>query len=792
MMKKLAFVNKKNIVFVLFFFCVTTLFSQESKLKVKGYIHDSEGPIENAYVEFTRDSISIICISGADGRFVSSQLMKGVYQITIRHLSHTPIYRKSNIQEAMDFVMEISDHLLDEITIKGDIKKALRIENGNTILNPSYLGNIKMSSAYQLISKIPGVNITSSGVSINGLSSGFKIDGRNTGLSSSSIIAYLKSIPADKIKEVIVTSSAVAENNASNIGGVINISLKKENDDSQSLSLSGNLETVSGELAGSSSGFYSMQKGKTYLSLFLEHENDYTKKKKNTHTTFSDKGVSNGSENYKSRGNNYFGVLNLDHTFKNNNILHFNGSFYYEDYNRNNESIQDYYQVNNLLEKSKDRTKFNDIGDLFRVYLDYNTDNALKWKHEVGYGLVWGKSNGSTNNYNTSEKPKEIGMSEIAIQNKHHGVQHQIHYNLIYSHNNLEFKIGARADLGNLFPSTRYDSIISGKPIYNPLFSSEYKYKENIYAGYASLQYKYKKVSMYVGVRAEVTQMSVNSAFDKIDWNYNKAHIFPYAKINTTFDKLNTSLSFSSGIDRPPYLYYTPNYRYSSKYSYSIGNRNLLPSKYYKVGLENLLFDFLKIDFSYVYKKDSYKSITYNGENDFEEITTYLNYANENKFISNIYLPYLFYNDKISGYLGFYGEYSTLVAYNKKLNFYNKRIRGFIISNSTDYNITKNLTIGYNFKYQGPMYFEQTKQNSFCRFDLYSSYTFKRFTFGVQAYDILNKDRRKGTWYYVNNTTDFDINTYAQRFAVSIRYNFMKGKKIKERDDRGADTNRFK
>lgn len=792
MVKKLGLQYKKNIVFVILFFCVSTLFSQESKLRVKGYIHNSEGPIENAYIEFTRDSISVICISGADGHFISSQLIKGEYQITIRHISHTTIYRKSNIQETMDFVMKISDHLLDEITITGDIKKAIRMKEGNAILNPSYLGNIKMSSAYQLISKIPGVNITSSGVNINGLSSGFKIDGRNTGLSSSAVIAYLKSIPADKIKEIIVSSSALAENSASNIGGTINIILKKENENSQSLSINGNLETIGEELAGSSSGYYSVQKRKTYMSLFLEHENDYTKKKKETHTIFPDTRQSKGNEHYKSRGNNYFGVLNLDHTFKNNNILHFNGSFYYEDYNRNNESMQDYYQVNNLFEKSKDQTKFDDKGDLFRIYLDYNTDNALKWKHEIGYGLVWGKSNGWTDNYNTSEKPKEIETSEIAIQNNHHGIQHQLHYNLIYSHNDLKLKVGARADLGNLFPSSRYDSIISGKPVYNPLFSSEYNYKENIYAAYASLQYKYKKVSMYVGVRAEVTNMSVSSTFDKMDWNYNKTHIFPYAKINSTFDKLNTSLSFSSGIDRPPYLYYTPNYRYSSKYSYSIGNPNLLPSKYYKVGLENLLFDFLKIDFSFVHKKDSYKSITYNGEHDFEEITTYLNYANENKFILNIYLPYLFYNDKISGYLGFYGQHSTLVDFNKKLNFYNKRVRGYTITNSTDFNIIKNFSIGYNFKFQGPMYFEQTKQNSFYRLDLYSSYTFRRFTFGVQAYDILNKDRRKGTWYYVNNTTDFDINTYTQRFAVSIRYNFIKGKKIKERDDRGADTNRFR
>lgn len=781
----------KIIIFVIFLLQLFSLYSQEKLLTVKGFIHDKEGAVENAYIEFVRDSTRVICVSGADGRFEASRLQKGEYQVNVSHISHIPIHEKMNIREILDFKMEVNNHLLDEVTIQGDIKKALRMKDGNLVLNPSFLSNTKVSSAYQLLSKIPGVSITSSGININGLNVGFKIDGRETGLSSSSVSAYLKSIPADKIKEIVMASATVAENKASEIGGQINVVLKKENENSHSLSLRASMETVSDGLKGSSGGFYSMQKGSTYLSLFLEYENDYDKNKRELHTTYPDIGTSDGSQLNRDRGNDYFGVLNLDHTFKNNALLHLNASLYYEDYNRKRKFEQDYYRSDVLAEKTRDEVRTDDGGDLYRIYLDYKTNDTLKWKHEIGYGIVWGKSDRLAVTHAGSGLADYTDWSEINIKNRHHGTQHQIHYDLVYTGGNFEMKIGTRADLGKLYPSSRYDSIIGGQPVYNPLFSSKYNLKENIYAAYTSLRYKINKISLYAGVRAEITDMSVYSLYDKVNWDYNRTHLFPYAKISGTFGELSTSLSLSSGIDRPPYLYYTPNYRYISKYSYAIGNPNLLPTRFYSLGLENLLFDFLSLNLTYSYLKDEYGSLTYNGDKDFEEITNYLNYANEHRFTANIYLPYQFCGEKITGYLGFYGKYSRLVDCDGRMNFHNKNIRGYVISNSTDFNITDKFTIGYSVKYQSRFYFEQSKQDPFSSFDLTASYTWKNLVLGIQANDLFNTNIRKGTWYYAQNTTDFRVQPYSQRFGVSIRYNIMKGKKIKERENKGADTSRF-
>lgn len=791
MMKKQNMKFNKIIAFILFLLCTFYLHSQENVLTVKGYIHDNEGAVENAYIEFVRDSTRVICVSRANGRFESLPLKKGEYQINISHISHISIHEKMNIREMLDFKMEINNHLLDEITIQGDIKKALRTKNGSLVLDPSFLSNTKVSSVYQLLSKIPGVDVSSSGVSLNGQSAGFKIDGRETGLSSSSLSAYLKSIPADKIKEIVLASSAAAENKASDTGGQINVVLKKEADNSQSLNLKGSMMTVSDELKGSLGGFYSVQKDNTHLSLFLEYENDYDKYKSNAHTIYSDIGTSDGHKQKSSRGNDYFGVLNLDHTFRNNNILHLNASLYYEDYNRRGDLKQDYYRSGTLTEKIHDELRDDDMGDLYRVYLDYKTNDTLKWKHEIGYGVVWGKSDKLAATHTGSDMADNFAWSEIAIKNRHHGTQHQIHYDLVYSAANLDLKMGVRADLGKLHPSSRYDSIIGGQPVFNPQFSSEYNLKENIYAAYASLQYKINNISLYAGVRAEITDMSVYSLYDKVNWDYNRTHLFPYAKISGALGALNTTLSFSSGISRPPYLYYTPNYRYASKYSYDIGNPNLLPTRFYSVRWENLLFDFFSLNLSYSKLENVYGSLTYNGENDFEQITSYLNYANEHRFVANIYLPYQFCKEKISGSLGFYGRYSRLADCDKRMNFHDKNTRGYVISNSTDFNLTDKLTIGYSIRYQSRFYYPQSRVEDSGSFDLNASYTWKKLTLGIQAYDLFNTDIAKGKWYYVQNTTDGRIQSYTQRFGVSIRYTIMKGKKIKERSDKGADSSRF-
>jgi hypothetical protein len=688
----------------------------------------------------------------------------------------------------MDFQLEASDLQIDEIVITGDVKKAIRVRDGNMVLDPSYLGDLRASSTFQLMSNIPSVDISSAGITINGQPAGLKINNRNIGLSSSATNAYLQAIPAEMIKEIVVVSSSSA-NSASDTGGVVNVILKEEEEDSHSLSVGGQLKLIDKEAAGYSSGFYTRQQGNSYFSLFLNYENEYFKRKEEQHTVYSNDGSLDALQWGKTRGNTYFGVANYDYSFGNQSVLHLNGSFFYGDRQPRYDYAQNYTRANGTTEKVTDMMSLDDKGDLFEVYADYKTADSLPLKHDVGYGIVWGKAHVLSDNYSSSAE--SMDRSEIEIKNRHYGFQHQFHYDLTYTKEKLELMAGTKLDLGTLHPSSHYYSIIDNQPVQSDLFSSKYDLQENVYAAYASARYRIEPVSVTLGLRGEITDMTVGSVYEKADWNYKKEHLFPFAKINGNFGLVNSTLSLSSGIERPPYPFYTPDYRYRSKYSYSTGNPNLLPVRSYKVGLENLLFDFIDLDFAYTRNKGIYGSITYSGEGDFEEITTYRNYADENRFTVNLYLPYLLVKNKISGYLAFYGEYSKLTNCDERLNLHNKKGQVFTISNSTQYSITKDFRVGYFFRYQGPYFHEQDELKALHSLDLNASYTYKRFTFGVQAYDIFDKRIFQRTSYYVDNITNLHSYRYNRQFAISIRYDFMKGKKINERENKGADASRF-
>lgn len=757
-------------------------------------MHNNDKPVENVYIEFSKDSIFEIFISGADGKFNTRPLPAGDYLITTRHLSYKPVRGIFALRDTMTFSLEESSIRVEEVVVKGDIGKAIRRQDGNTVLNPAYLGDIRANTTLQLMDFIPGVSISSAELAVRGLSAGLRINGRKVGLSGQALVSYLQSIPAEQIKEIVLIPASAFQS-ASNVGGEINIVLKKEQKDSQSLSAGGQLKYIDKKITGYSSGYYVRQQENSYFSISLEYENEYSKNKGDYHTVYPGVGTLDAHSQKYTRGDNGFGVANYDYTFRDKSVFHLNGSFFYGKRYPRNDYAQRYARADGTAESISDHTTTDYTGDLYQVYLDYNTNDSLPLRHNIGYGILWGKANDMSEiNSLSAEDPFGVPhdyLYNTEIRNRQYGWQQQAHYDLTFTKKKWELKAGARVELGRLAPLSHYDSIIGGLAVRQDLFSSRYKLKENIYAAYASTRYKLARASLTLGVRAEITDMSVRSLYDGGDWDYKKTHLFPFARVNGEFGPINSTLSFSSGIDRPPYMYYTPNRKYGSKYSYTTGNPNLLPAKYYKVELENLLFEFVDLTLTYIHKKDVYGSITDSGQGDFEQITTYLNYSNQNIFQANLYVPYLLLNDRISGYLSPYVEYAGYADYNEALNFHSKKESAYGVNHSFQFNLTKDFRIGYFFKFQGPYYYRQIYQKALHYLNVNASYIYKKFTFGAYVYDLYNKKKYNGTFYYPGSTTDFSVRNNTRQFGISVRYNFMKGKKIKERENKGTDSSRF-
>ncbi len=119
----------------------------------------------------------------------------------------------------------------------------------------------------------------------------------------------------------------------------------------------------------------------------------------------------------------------------------------------------------------------------------------------------------------------------------------------------------------------------SGDWISDPSYLNGFEFNENIAAAYSELRFKKKKTSARIGGRAELTNSDgFSEVFNKqvIDRKY--INFFPSAYFGYDFTKdLNTSVTFSSRINRPSFQDLDPFINYIDSLSSFRGNPYLLP-----------------------------------------------------------------------------------------------------------------------------------------------------------------------------------------------------------------------
>lgn len=120
-----------------------------------------------------------------------------------------------------------------------------------------------------------------------------------------------------------------------------------------------------------------------------------------------------------------------------------------------------------------------------------------------------------------------------------------------------------------------------------PLQNDAFKYTENIYAGYLSLDKKVGNFEFILGGRYEQTKIkSVSNAEIWKTKSYGK--FFPDVRLSCNFENgSNIALSLNSSIDRPGIRNINPFSYYVSRYGIAVGNPELRPSTWWNIRLSN-------------------------------------------------------------------------------------------------------------------------------------------------------------------------------------------------------------
>lgn len=224
-----------------------------------------------------------------------------------------------------------------------------------------------------------------------------------------------------------------------------------------------------------------------------------------------------------NKWNHYLGNFNLQHSFKEDEILVLNVDYLHYDDNNPSKYFIQYHDNNNELISSEEInvTKKTPINTLVGK-LDYNVNLEKDWKLEAG-----------------------LKTSNTSFEND--------------------------GSVSNL---------VDGTLTVNEDLTNKYNLSENISAAYSSLNYKFnEKTIMIAGLRYEYTNTVLSTVIQHgiIDRHYGK--LFPTLYLSHDLNKNNTlQFSYSRWITRPSFNELAPFIVFQSPDTYVSGNEKLQPS----------------------------------------------------------------------------------------------------------------------------------------------------------------------------------------------------------------------
>ncbi len=144
--------------------------------------------------------------------------------------------------------------------------------------------------------------------------------------------------------------------------------------------------------------------------------------------------------------------------------------------------------------------------------------------------------------------------------------------------------------------------------------SNHFLYKENIHAGYSSLEQKWKSITLQAGLRYEYTSYKAhqlgNAVHKDSAFSRNYDGLFPSGFISWQADSSN-AFTFTAGrrIDRPAFQKLNPFVFIINKYTYQTGNPYYLPQFSWNMELSHQFKNFLTSTLSYSIIKNYFSQL---------------------------------------------------------------------------------------------------------------------------------------------------------------------------------------
>ena len=511
----------------------------------------------------------------------------GTYRLRVEAYSFEKWDQEWMVSRNMDTLVTL---VRDAKMMKGVVvtarKPLMRQEDDKTIVDPEPVA-LGSTHAFEVLEKIPGLFIDQDGnVYLNSTSpSAVWINGREQRMSNADIATLLKSLPPGAIDRVELVRTPSARYDASGVGGIVNIILKKN----VRIGLTGSVN------AGFNQGQYSNQFGgfninhsdggrSSYLNVNFNGRNSFDQI--NTSRQIGADSLLQQFSRTLTPGSGMYIGAGMNREINSKLSVGFDSRVSINSSQSENQNPTD------IFRKSSNQVFFSTVSATQNNSRSINTNLAFNIKFKLDtIGSEWNQdlSYSFDPGINRQSLQNSFLLPFIAEQQLKGDAESQSHF-LTYQGNlikkvkgKLTFESGIKSSnlwFGN---DTRYFFINNGSSTPDLRRTNRYQYREHIHALYLQGSKTMGPVVLKTGIRLENTNMIGQQTIPSdTTFSLRRTDAFPYVYLSRAITKiagyeLRGYLVYRRSITRPSYGLLNPAIRILDPFLYELGNPSLRP-----------------------------------------------------------------------------------------------------------------------------------------------------------------------------------------------------------------------
>jgi hypothetical protein len=517
--------------------------------------------------------------SQREGRFTFVNVQEGLYRLTLSHISYQTLFIDSiachGKQVDLGWLhLTWSQQTLEQVTIRAK-KPVIHYESDRFRVDVKAM-NTRGDQAVDLLGRIPGVKLDRDGeLSLQGKSGVLVyINGKQSYLTGSALLSYLKSLPAGDIASIDFLPTPPASYDAAGSGGVIDIHLGKHSEDG--FSVNSTLSVT--PLARTRSGLTTMLTGRWgkwqgYGQLALDHSPTYETEKNDRQAASS---RFHQESNQLTQPTDLNGMLGISYQFKTNQVVGLDGK-----------AVHGWSNLQTSGQLAQ-------IGAATPLLVDLQRNNRAQVQRQAFHMFYnWtidtlGSALSIDADYYRNEMSQWDKFSNIYIQSpvgslNFNSRQDQMRFSDIYAikadwTKKIRFAVleaGLKSSYITNTSRIDQDSLLGSDQHPEPGYSNVFTYLEQIQAAYITIRKSSKYVDVNIGLRYEHTK-GADQVRQFVDRRY--GYLFPSASLISRLGAHQLNFSYRRSIIRPVYTNLNPFSYYSDAFNAVTGNPGLNPA----------------------------------------------------------------------------------------------------------------------------------------------------------------------------------------------------------------------